>query len=92
LPHAAPKPINIQLSALAVRLGLIPDSLFGTGRHAAENVSFMHALEAVSLSIPKWCHRWIDGKQINATFTLGDAIKYENKENYHPCEQLQGRL
>ena len=20
------------------------------------------------------------------------AIEYENKENYHPCEQLQGRL
>ena len=40
---------------ISVRLGLIPDSVFGTGRHAAENVAFMHALEEVSLSIPKWC-------------------------------------
>ena len=45
----------LTVTFIAVRLGLIPDSLFGTGRHAAENVSFMHALEAVSLSIPKWC-------------------------------------
>lgn len=37
-----------------VRLGLIPDSVWGTGRHAAENIAFMHALEDVSLSIPKW--------------------------------------
>ena len=40
---------------IVVRLGLIPDSLFGTGRHAAENVAFMHALKDISLSIPKWC-------------------------------------
>lgn len=45
----------LTVTFIVVRLGLIPDSLFGTGRHAAENVSFMHALEAVSLSIPKWC-------------------------------------
>ena len=45
----------LTVTFIAVRLGLIPDSLFGTGRHAAENVSFMHALKAVSLSIPKWC-------------------------------------
>jgi len=40
---------------IVVRLGLIPDSIWGSGRHAAENVAFMHALEEVSLSIPKWC-------------------------------------
>ena len=40
---------------LAVRFGMIPDSIFGTGRHAAENVAYMHALEEVALSIPKWC-------------------------------------
>lgn len=45
----------LTVTFIVVRLGLIPDSLFGTGRHAAENVSFMHALESVSLSIPKWC-------------------------------------
>ena len=30
-----------------VRLGLIPDSVWGTGKHAMENVGFMHALENV---------------------------------------------
>ncbi|MDE6173353.1 MAG: dolichyl-phosphate-mannose--protein mannosyltransferase, partial [Bacteroides sp.] len=37
-----------------VRLGLIPESVFGTGRHAAENVAFMHALQTVSLPFSKW--------------------------------------
>ncbi len=37
-----------------VRMGLLPDSIWGTGRHAAENVAFMHALEEVSLSFPQW--------------------------------------
>ena len=40
---------------LAVRFGLVPDSVFGSGRHAAENVAYMHALEEAVLSIPKWC-------------------------------------
>ena len=39
---------------VVVRLGLVPDSVFGSGRHAAENVAFMHALEDVALSVPKW--------------------------------------
>ena len=38
----------------AVRLGWIPDSVWGTGRHAAENVAFMHALEETALSVPQW--------------------------------------
>lgn len=38
----------------AVRLGLIPDSVWGNGRHAAENIGFMHALENVSLPVVKW--------------------------------------
>lgn len=38
----------------AVRLGWVPDTLFGNGRHAAENVAFLHALEEVALSLPKW--------------------------------------
>ena len=38
----------------AVRLGLIPDSVWGTGRHAAENIAFMHALESVDLSFARW--------------------------------------
>ena len=39
---------------IAVRCGLIPDSVWGTGRHSAENIAFMHALEDVSLSVPQW--------------------------------------
>jgi 4-amino-4-deoxy-L-arabinose transferase-like glycosyltransferase len=39
---------------LAVRMGLVPDSLFGTGRHAAENVAYLHALQTEPFSIPKW--------------------------------------
>ena len=39
---------------IAVRCGMIPDSVWGTGRHAAENIAFMHALEDVSLSVPQW--------------------------------------
>ena len=38
----------------AVRADLIPESVWGTGRHAAENIAFMHALRDVSLSIPQW--------------------------------------
>lgn len=44
----------LTLVFITVRCGLIPDSVWGSGRHAAENLSFMHALEGVSLSIPKW--------------------------------------
>lgn len=40
---------------MVVRFGLVPDSVFGSGRHAAENVAFLHALEETALSIPKWC-------------------------------------
>lgn len=39
---------------MAVRCGMIPDSIWGTGRHAAENIAFMHALEDASLSVPQW--------------------------------------
>lgn len=37
-----------------VRMGWLPDSIWGTGRHAAENVAFVHALQNASLSIPQW--------------------------------------
>lgn len=40
---------------VVVRLGLLPDSIWGTGRRAAENIAYMHALEDPSFSIPKWC-------------------------------------
>lgn len=39
---------------IVVRLGIIPDSIWGSGRHAAENSAFMHALADTSFSIPKW--------------------------------------
>lgn len=39
---------------IVVRLGILPDSIWGSGRHAAENLAFMYALEDTSFSIPKW--------------------------------------
>ncbi len=39
---------------LIVRMGMIPESIWGTGRHAAENIAFMNALQTVPLSFPKW--------------------------------------
>ena len=47
--------ILLTVAFFTVRLGLIPESLFGTGRHAAENVAFMQALQTVSLPLSKWC-------------------------------------
>ncbi|WP_300701661.1 glycosyltransferase family 39 protein [Bacteroides sp.] len=44
----------LTLVFLSVRCGLIPDSIWGSGRHAAENIEFMRVLEKTSLSIPKW--------------------------------------
>lgn len=44
----------LTLVFIIVRCGLIPDSVWGSGRHAAENLGFMHALEDTSLSISKW--------------------------------------
>lgn len=44
----------LTLVFISVRCGLIPDSIWGSGRHAAENIGFMRALEETSLSIPKW--------------------------------------
>lgn len=44
----------LTVAFVAVRLGWVPDTLFGNGHHAAENVAFLHALEEVALSLPKW--------------------------------------
>lgn len=44
----------LTVTFFAVRLGWVPDSLWGTGRHAAENIAFMQALQQVPLSFPKW--------------------------------------
>ncbi|MDR0988589.1 MAG: glycosyltransferase family 39 protein [Prevotellaceae bacterium] len=44
----------LTLTFLSVRLGWIPESVFGSGRHAAENIAFMHALQTTSFSIPQW--------------------------------------
>lgn len=45
--------LTIALLALfaALQMGLVPDSIFGTGRHAAENVAFMHALETLPIGL-----------------------------------------
>ena len=39
---------------LVVRCGMIPDSVWGSGRHAAENIAFMQALETTAFSLPQW--------------------------------------
>lgn len=44
----------LTLTFFAVRLGWVSDSLWGTGKHAAENIAFMQALQHISLSFPKW--------------------------------------
>lgn len=44
----------LMLTFLAVRLGLVPDSIWGTGRHAAENVAFMRALADATPSFAQW--------------------------------------
>lgn len=46
--------ILLTVTFFAVRLGMIPESIWGTGRHAAENIAFTHALQTVQLSLPKW--------------------------------------
>ena len=42
--------ILLLVTFIAVRLGLVPDSIFH-GRHAAENIAFMNALANISLKI-----------------------------------------
>ena len=44
----------LTITFAVVRLGLIPDSVWGTGKDAMENVGFMNALENVDLSFSKW--------------------------------------
>ena len=44
----------LTVTFFTVRLGLVPESIWGTGRHAAENIAFMNALQTVPLSFSKW--------------------------------------
>ena len=44
----------LTVTFIIVRFGLIPDSVWGTGKHATENIGFMHALENVDLPFSKW--------------------------------------
>ena len=46
--------VLLTVTFFTVRLGLVPESIWGTGRHAAENIAFMHALQTVPLSFSKW--------------------------------------
>ena len=46
--------ILLTVTFFAVRLDMIPESIWGTGKHAAENIAFVNALHTVQLSLPKW--------------------------------------
>lgn len=46
--------VLLTLTFIVVRMGLIPDTIWGSGRHAAENVAYMHALEEVRLTVSQW--------------------------------------
>lgn len=62
---------------VAVKLGLVPDSIFGNGRHAAQNVEMLRALEGIShpvslllvmvptvVGICWWCWRCAVGRKL----------------------------
>ena len=44
----------LTLAFAVVRLGWLPDTLWGTGRHAGENIAFVHALRDTSYSWSQW--------------------------------------
>lgn len=46
--------VLLTLVFVVVRLGWLPDSIWGNGRHAAENIAFVQALETTPYSIGKW--------------------------------------
>ena len=46
--------VLLTVTFFTVRLGLVPESIWGTGRHVAENIAFMNALQTVPLSFSKW--------------------------------------
>ncbi len=46
--------VLLTVTFFTVRLCLVPESIWGTGRHAAENIAFMNALQTVPLSFSKW--------------------------------------
>ncbi len=41
---------------IAIRMGLVPDSIFGNGRHATQNIAMMHAIAALS---GFWSYFWM---------------------------------
>lgn len=46
--------VLLTLAFFVVRMGWLPDSIWGNGRHAAENIAFVQALETTPLSVGKW--------------------------------------
>lgn len=46
--------VLLTLTFAVVRCGLLPESVWGTGRHALENIAYTRALENVPLSFVKW--------------------------------------
>lgn len=46
--------VLLTLAFFVVRMGWLPDSIWGNGRHAAENIAFVQALETTPLSVAGW--------------------------------------
>ena len=46
--------VLLTLLLFAIRLGLVPDAIMGHGRHAAENVGFLHALRDTYFDFAHW--------------------------------------
>ena len=46
--------VLLTLLFFAIRLGLVPDAIMGHGRHAAENVGFLHALRDTYFDFAHW--------------------------------------
>ncbi len=47
--------VALLLCFLAVKAGIVPDSMFGNGRHAAQNIAMMHAIAGLS----GWNWLWV---------------------------------
>lgn len=46
--------VLLTLLFFAIRLGVIPDAIMGHGRHAAENIDFLHALRDTYFDFAHW--------------------------------------
>lgn len=46
--------VLLTLVFFVVRMGWLPASIWGNGRHAAENIAFVHALQTTPFSVGQW--------------------------------------